>query len=63
VAAPHCSLDVQGFKHAPVFNLRLADCTFENVARPSIVKNVVGLELRNVRLNGKVIRDFGQESV
>jgi polygalacturonase len=56
------ALDVQGFKQAPVLNLRLADCVFDNVAGPSIVKNVLGLELRNVRLNGRLVKDFGQES-
>lgn len=49
------ALDVQGFKQAPVYGLRLKDCTFENVARPSIVKNVSGLTLQNVRINGKLV--------
>lgn len=56
------ALDVQGFKQAPVFNLRLTNCVFDNVASASIVKNVLGLELHNVRLNGKLIKDFGPES-
>jgi polygalacturonase len=48
------ALDVQGFKNAPIFNLRLEDCAFDNVAEPSIIKNVEGLTLRNVRINGKL---------
>ncbi|MGH9969728.1 MAG: glycoside hydrolase family 28 protein, partial [Pyrinomonadaceae bacterium] len=49
------ALDVQGFKDAPISNLRLEDCVFENVAQPNIVKNVKNMELRNVRINGKLI--------
>ncbi len=46
-------LDLQGFKTAPIYDVRLANCTFDNVAKANIVKNVQGLELRNVRVNGK----------
>lgn len=49
------ALDVQGFSNAPVYDLRLKDCTFENVARASVVKNVTGLTLENVRVNGKPV--------
>jgi polygalacturonase len=51
------ALDVQGFKRAPIFDLRLTNCTFERVLEPSIVKNVVGLHLDNVRINGKLVKD------
>jgi polygalacturonase len=47
------ALDVQGFPQAPIRDIRLEDCSFENVAEPNIVKNVVGLTFRNVKLNGK----------
>lgn len=56
------ALDVQGFKQAPVYNLSLADCVFDQVASPAIVKNIEGLKLVNVRLNGKVIREFPEGS-
>jgi polygalacturonase len=49
------ALDVQGFKHAPIINLQLENCTFDNVAEPSIVKNVRDLILRNVRINGRPV--------
>jgi len=49
------ALDVQGFKHAPILNLQLENCTFDNVAGPSIVKNVRDLILRNVRINGRPV--------
>ena len=53
------ALDVQGFENAPVYDLRLKDCTFENVERPSVVHNVKGLLLDNVRVNGSVVDKLG----
>ena len=50
-------LDLQGFKAAPIYNVRLEDCTFDNVAKENIVKNVEGLALRNVRINGKLVAE------
>jgi polygalacturonase len=49
------AMDLQGFPNAPIINVRLENCTFDNTAEPSIVKNVQGLELRNVRVNGKML--------
>lgn len=52
------ALDVQGFKNAPIYDLRLENCTFDQVENPSIVKNVENLVLENVRLNGKVVNSL-----
>lgn len=49
------ALDVRGFKEAPIYDLRLADCSFSNVAEPDIIKNVKGLTFQNVRINGKLV--------
>jgi polygalacturonase len=49
------ALDVQGFKNAPIINLRLEDCEFKNVAEQNIVKNVSGVTLHNVRINGAIV--------
>jgi polygalacturonase len=49
------ALDVQGFKNAPVMGLKLEDCTFDNVAESNIIANVQGLELKNVKINGKTL--------
>jgi hypothetical protein len=43
---------VRGFKNAPVRDLRLADCRFDNVAEPNIIEHVVGLTATNVKING-----------
>jgi len=49
------ALDVQGLPTAPIFDLRLTNCTFDNVAEANIVKNVKDALLDNVKINGRVI--------
>jgi hypothetical protein len=49
------AVDLQGFPNAPITDVRLDSCTFENTARESIVKNVRNLTLNNVRVNGKLV--------
>jgi hypothetical protein len=49
------ALDVQGLPGAPVINLRLTNCSFENVEQPSIVKNVKDATIDNVKVNGRVV--------
>jgi polygalacturonase len=46
------AVDIQGLRNAPIFDLHFEDCVFEKVAEPNIVKNVEGLTLRNVKING-----------
>ena len=48
-------VDIQGLANAPIYDVRLDNCTFNNAAEPSIVKNVKGLNLVNVKVNGNVI--------
>ena len=52
------ALYLRGFKNAPLEQLRIVDCDFEGVAKPSVVENVRNLELRNVRINGKETTSF-----
>ena len=49
------ALDVQGFPSAPITNLRLANCTFDNVAEGNIVKNVKDTTLDDVKINGRIV--------
>src|SRR5690349_617901 len=49
------ALDVQGFPSAPISNLRLTKCTFDNVAEGNIVKNVKDATLDDVKINGRII--------
>ena len=48
------ALLLRGFKNAPISGVRIEDCTFEGVAKDDLLENVKGVELRNVRVNGKV---------
>ncbi len=50
-------LDLQGFKTAPIYDVRLENCMFDNVAKENILKNVQGLALHNVRVNGKLLSE------
>lgn len=47
------ALYLRGFKNAPIQEVRLTDCDFENVTSPNVIENVEGLSLNNVRINGK----------
>jgi len=54
------ALDVQGLPGAPVMDIRLTNCTFDNVAEASIVKNVKNATFENVKINGKVVDSFAE---
>ena len=41
-------------KTAPISGVRLEDCTFDGVAKPDVLENVNGVELKNVRINGEL---------
>ncbi len=46
---------LRGFKNAPVSNIRLKNCTFDNAAKAAVTENVEGLLLDNVMVNGKKV--------
>jgi polygalacturonase len=46
---------LRGSQKAPLHNIRLERCTFENVARPNVVENVEGLSLDRVTVNGTAV--------
>jgi polygalacturonase len=52
------AVDLQGLPNAPIIDVRLENCTFDNTEHESIVKNVRGLNLHNVSVNGKELKDF-----
>ena len=47
------ALQVRGFRSAPIRDLRLEDCTFDNIAEANIIEHVTGLQCANVKINGK----------
>jgi polygalacturonase len=48
------ALLLRGFKAAPISGVRLENCTFDGVAKPDVLENVKGVELKNVRVNGEL---------
>lgn len=53
------SVDIQGLDNAPIYDISIKNTTFNNVAKGSIVKNVKGVKLDNVKINGKVVENLG----
>lgn len=49
------AVDLQGFENAPIYNVRLSNCTFGEMKSASVVKNVRGLRLNNVTVAGKLV--------
>jgi polygalacturonase len=49
------ALDLQGFENAPIYDVTLRNCTFGKMKEPSVIKNVRGLKLENVKFGGKVV--------
>ena len=52
------AVDLQGLDNAPIYNVSMRNCTFGKVDKPSIVKNVKGLKLENVKVDGKAVSDL-----
>jgi polygalacturonase len=46
---------LRGFPNAPIRNVSLEHCYFDNVAMPNVIENVRGLRLSEVKVNGKAI--------
>jgi polygalacturonase len=52
-------VDIQGLANAPVYDVRIENSIFDNVAEGNVLKNVKGVSLMNVKFNGKVVSDLG----
>jgi polygalacturonase len=50
------ALYLRGYRQAPLRDIRLSDCTFENVAQPDVIENVEGLTFDHVSVNGQLRR-------
>jgi polygalacturonase len=48
------ALYLRGYKRAPLRNIRLAHCSFENVSESDVVENVEGLTFDSVTVNGRI---------
>jgi polygalacturonase len=52
------AVDLQGLDNAPIYDVRMSNCAFGKVDKPSIVKNVRGLKLENVKVAGKTVNEL-----
>jgi polygalacturonase len=50
------ALFLKGYKRSPITDVRLKNCTFDNVASPDIIENVRNLVLENVKINGELAK-------
>jgi polygalacturonase len=50
------ALYLRGFSSAPIRNVRLKDCTFDNVEKKDLVEYAEGLVLENVKVNGELTK-------
>ncbi len=48
-------VDIQDLENAPVYDVTIANSSFDNVSDGNVVKNLKGMTLRNVKLNGKAV--------
>jgi polygalacturonase len=46
---------LRGFKNAPITNIRLKNCTFDNAAKAAVSEHVEGMTLDSVTVNGKKV--------
>jgi len=51
-------VDIQGLSNAPVYDISLKNCSFDNVAKENIVANIKGVKLENVYMNGKLLGEL-----
>jgi polygalacturonase len=51
------ALLLRGYRHAPITDVRLTGCTFDNVAKPDVLESVKDVRLNNVRINGKLFNE------
>lgn len=56
------AVDLQGLDNAPIYDVTLKNCTFETIEKPSVVKNVKGIKLENVKINGKLVESLETEA-
>lgn len=49
------ALSIRGYDRAPITDIRLKDCTFDNVERPNLLVGVENLFLKNVKINGETV--------
>jgi polygalacturonase len=49
------AISIRGYRDAPVRDVHLRDCVFDEAAQGNVLENVEGLKLENVKVNGKAL--------
>jgi polygalacturonase len=57
------AVDLQGLANAPIYDVTMKNCIFGTVKNPSVVKNVIGLKLENVKIEGRVVQSLEGSTV
>lgn len=57
------AMDAQGFSNAPIENMKIKNCTFDNVQLGAIAENMKNVSLENVKINGKIVNDVSAVKV
>jgi polygalacturonase len=52
------ALLLRGYPHAPITDIHLTNCAFDNVAKPDVLENVKNIRLSNARINGKTFNEI-----
>jgi hypothetical protein len=47
---------LRGLPNAPIYEVNLENCTFDNVAKGNVTEFVQGISYQNVRINGTPLR-------
>jgi hypothetical protein len=55
------ALFIKGYVRPPITDVYLKDCTFDNVAKPSMLVGVKNLFLENVNINDGVVNNAVDE--
>ena len=50
------ALNLRGYPSAPIRDVRLSHCVFEQVAEPNLIENTQGLSFDDVSMNGRPLR-------
>ncbi len=49
------ALYLRGLERSTIADVRVIDCSFENVAKSNVVERVSGLQLVDTRINGRPV--------
>jgi hypothetical protein len=47
------AVSLKGYKSAPIRDISLSRCTFDDVEKENVIQNVTGLKVSDVTINGK----------